>query len=153
MQLQTQILIEASPKQVWETLTKVQNYPNWNPFIKRFDGNLSVGQKVAVTIHPPQSSPMTFRPVITVLEKEKILEWQGKLYFSGLFDGNHRFELLDLGNGNTLFKHEERFSGLLVRFIDLSKTEQGFHLMNQQLKQVVESSALVDSHPQPTSIV
>ena len=38
---------------------------------------------------------MTFKPNILVFEENKELRWLGKLFFKGLFDGEHKFEIID----------------------------------------------------------
>ena len=42
-QLHTEIEIDAPTETVWETLTKLENYPNWNPFIVSAEGTVAVG--------------------------------------------------------------------------------------------------------------
>jgi hypothetical protein len=134
MKIHTQVIINASPSSVWNILTHLPSYADWNPFIKVFQGQLEVGKQVQVSIHPPQGKAMTFNPIIQILEPEQQLKWQGKLFIKGLFDGIHSFKLTALPLGYTLFEQSEEFTGLLVRFIDFTKTENGFHLMNQALK-------------------
>jgi hypothetical protein len=40
----------------------------WNPFITRIAGNLHVGQRLTVTLQPPNGRRMTFRPTLQVVE-------------------------------------------------------------------------------------
>jgi uncharacterized protein YndB with AHSA1/START domain len=37
-EINTEILINATPKKVWSILTNFAEYPNWNPFIKSIKG-------------------------------------------------------------------------------------------------------------------
>jgi hypothetical protein len=55
---------------------------------------------------------------------------------NGLFDGEHYFILKPNEKGTTDFIHGEKFSGILVPFFKgmLKKTQEGFELMNQELK-------------------
>jgi hypothetical protein len=55
----------------------------------------------------------------------------------GIFDGEHSFELLAQGQGQTRFIHKEIFSGILVPMFwsTLDRdTRAGFNNMNQALK-------------------
>ena len=64
-------------------------------------------------------------------------------FFKGVFDGEHKFELVDNGNGTTIFNHSEKFKGILVGLFKKqleNNTKKGFELMNENLKKVVESN-------------
>lgn len=61
-EIQTEILINTLSEKIWSILTKFENYPAWNPFIKSIEGEVKVGNKINVRIEPPQSKAMTFRP-------------------------------------------------------------------------------------------
>lgn len=136
--IETQIIINAAPQKVWEILTDFNNYPNWNPFIKSIAGSINIGSTLKVTIEPEEGKGMTFKPVVQSAVKNKELSWLGKLLFKGVFDGKHKFQLIDNGNGTTTFIQSEEFSGILVSFINLDKTAEGFNTMNQSLKERAE---------------
>ncbi|MFZ4545382.1 MAG: hypothetical protein ACOYOA_15120 [Saprospiraceae bacterium] len=72
---------------------------------------------------------------------EKEFRWIGHLLFKGLFDGEHKFELIDNGNGTTTFRQSEKFNGILVplfkKMLDIN-TRNGFMAMNEQLKNRAE---------------
>jgi len=135
-EIKTEILINASPTKVWSILTNFDNYPNWNPFIKSIIGDVKVGNKIMARIEPPEASGMTFKPKILSYETNKELKWIGHFIVAGLFDGEHKFELIDNGDGTTTFIHSEKFTGLLVGLSTkmLDKAKQGFIKMNVALK-------------------
>ncbi len=140
-EINTEILIQATPATVWTILTDFETYPKWNPFIKSISGALKVGNKITARIEPPGAKGMTFKPTILALETNKKFMWLGHLWFTGLFDGEHSFELIDNGNGTTTFVQSEKFKGILVplfkKMLDI-KTIQGFEAMNGALKDVAE---------------
>ena len=86
---------------------------------------------------------MTFRPTVTALEHQRLLEWLGRFVLPGLFDGRHRFELVELPDGGTRLVQSETFSGLLVRASGrtLDSTIDGFEAMNEAVKQRAETVA------------
>lgn len=139
-EITTSIIIHAGIEHVWSALTDFANYPNWNSFITSISGHVKEGSRINVRIQPPQSKPMTFKPVILSRTECKELRWKGKLLINGLFDGEHIFELSENTDGNTLFVQREQFSGILVGIINLENTRKGFERMNQQLKELVEKS-------------
>ncbi|MBK9732844.1 MAG: SRPBCC domain-containing protein [Chitinophagaceae bacterium] len=142
-EIKTEILINATPQKVWKILTDFKNYPNWNPFIKSISGEIAVGKKIIARLEPPGASGMTFKPVVLTFEKNKEFRWLGHLLFEGLFDGEHIFELIDKGNGTTLFIQREKFKGVLVpvfnKMLD-NTTLNGFNLMNKKLKELAEQT-------------
>jgi hypothetical protein len=138
-EIKTEILINSTPEKVWSILTKFDNYPNWNPFIKSLNGDVKVGKKIIVKIQPPNSKGMTFKPKILSFETNKEISWLGHLLFTGLFDGEHKFELIDNGNGTTTFKQSEKFKGIFVGLLNLENTKKGFEAMNEKLKELAES--------------
>ncbi|MDO5615923.1 MAG: SRPBCC domain-containing protein [Cruoricaptor ignavus] len=140
-EIKTEIAINATPAEVWTILTNFDDYPNWNPFIKSIKGNVKVGNKITARIEPPESKGMTFAPTILTFETNKELRWLGHLWFRGLFDGEHTFELIGNTNGTTTFIQSEKFTGILVPFfkkqID-NNTKKGFEAMNIKLKELAE---------------
>jgi hypothetical protein len=140
-EIKTEILIHAHPEKVWKVFADFQDYPKWNPFILSISGVAEVGNKIKVQLLPPGTKGMTFKPTVLVVQPQKEFRWLGHLLFPGLFDGEHRFELIDNGNGTTTFKQSETLKGILVIFfkkmLDKNTTE-GFILMNKKLKEISE---------------
>lgn len=141
IEITTQITINAKPDKVWAVLTDFENHHKWNPFIKSITGEAKVGNEIMVSIAPPDGKGMTFKPKVLSFDQNKEFRWIGKLLFKGLFDGEHKFELIDNGNGTTTFIHCEIFKGLLVGLFKKqleNNTKKGFELMNKSLKKRVE---------------
>lgn len=142
--LYTEIQIDAPAAVVWKILTDFKTYPDWNPFIQSFDILPEPGRKFSVTIQPTDKSPMTFKPVCLALIPETEFRWLGHMFFQGLFDGEHIFELKVLGPDKTLLIQRENFSGILVPLLWSqieTSTRSGFENMNRQLKNRAESTA------------
>jgi hypothetical protein len=141
-EISTSIVINSSPSVIWEILMNFDNYPNWNPFILSISGNPKVGEQIEAKIQPPGAKAMIFKPLVLVNESEKEFKWLGKLWVKGLFDGEHRFQLIDNQNGTTTFIQSEKFKGILVpllkKMLD-QKTLKGFIGMNEALKLRAES--------------
>lgn len=142
-QITTAILIRATPAKVWSVFSSFGNYPAWNPFIKSIKGNVNIGNRITVRIEPPGARGMTFTPRVLTFEAGKELSWLGSVLFSGLFDGAHKFELIDNGDGTTTFIQSEQFTGILVPLFGKQlddNTKKGFEEMNNRLKQLAEQA-------------
>jgi len=137
-EIRTEINIRTTPEKIWTILTDFEKYPQWNPFITSIKGQVEQGNKIQVRIEPPNGKGMTFNPTVITKDKNKELRWLGKLLFSGLFDGEHKFELIDNGNGTVTFIQSEKFTGIFVWMFNPEKTRQGFMEMNKKLKELVK---------------
>ena len=141
-QLHTEIEIDAPTEIVWDVLIDLDHYVEWNPFIVEAKGTPAVGERLTNRLQPPGGKAMTFRPTVTEREEEGSFEWLGRLGLPGVFDGRHRFELTQAGDGRTRVVHTEHFRGLLVRLMKRSldtNTLAGFTAMNEALKARAEA--------------
>jgi hypothetical protein len=136
--IQTEILINTDITKAWDVLMNFDNYPKWNPFITSISGEPKLGSRLTVSIKPPGGKGMTFKPRVLAFETNKELRWLGHLLFTGFFDGEHKFELIDNGNGTTSFKQSEKFKGMFVGLLNLENTQKGFEAMNEKLKEMAE---------------
>lgn len=136
--ISSQIEINATPATIWKVLTDTDKYSEWNPFIKKIKGDFVEGTKISAVI-----GDMKFKPMLLTVNKEQELKWVGKLLVKGLFDGEHRFQIVENDNGSCTFVQSERFSGLLVgpfkKKLD-TETLGGFQAMNEALKKRCEAS-------------
>jgi hypothetical protein len=136
-ELYSEIEINATSDRVWRVLTDFLTYPIWNPFIREIRGNAAAGEKLRVFLQPSGSRGMVFKPTVLKAEKNRELRWLGKLFFSGLFDGEHYFRIEPMDDTRVKFIQAEVFSGILVRLFAKSldkDTLRGFSEMNEALK-------------------
>ncbi len=141
-ELHTEITIDAPADVVWEVLTDLERYADWNPFIVAASGTVAVGERLVNRLQPPGGKAMTFKPTVTEVDEARTFEWLGRLVLPRIFDGRHRFELRTTESGGTHLIHSEHFSGLLVRVMRASLdggTRAGFEAMNDALKRRAES--------------
>ena len=140
--LETEITINTSPEVVWDILLDHNAYPDWNPFITQISGPTQPGENLLVTITPPDSKPMEFKPLVLKNDKEKEFRWVGKLIVTGIFDGEHYFLVESVGPNETRFTQGENFtgilSGLFMKMIG-KNTLAGFEIMNEALKKQAEN--------------
>lgn len=135
-EIYTEIEIDAPASVVWDIITDFDNYPQWNPFIKKISGDQIVGSQIEVFIEPPNSNRVRFKPKILSYISEEELRWLGNLWIPKLFDGEHSLIIKELDECKVLFIQKEKFNGLFVPLLSgmLKDTELGFKMMNQALK-------------------
>lgn len=141
--LETDIHISAQPEDIWTVLTDFQSYPEWNPFIKEIRGAIQTGERLHVSIDPPNGKKMAFKPSVKTVLVNETFSWVGRFLFPGVFDGEHIFTIRKTDDG-CILTQKENFSGLLVPLFWKSldtHTRAGFELMNKALKERVENRA------------
>lgn len=144
----TTIEIDAPPQAVWDVLLDFDQYDQWNPTVD-LTGRPEEGELLSLVLTLPERKPQAFRPKLLVVDEPTELRWQGRLFVPGLYDGEHRFVLEGLDDGErTRLTHAETFRGVLVGFINRrigADIETGFTLMNEALKSRVEGNDGTDA--------
>jgi len=140
-EIRDEIEILASPEDVWKALTDFDAFRDWNPFIRPVVGEAVEGVRLRVQMRPPGGRAVAFRPTVTKVVPNRELRWKGRLWISGLFDGEHIFEIEPQGAERVRFVQREAFSGLLVPFMakSIDQALSGFEEMNMALKERVEA--------------
>lgn len=88
--------IAASPERVWALLTDLQEYPSWNRFMPRVEGDLVTGGEVQAEVRFLRGffgMPLRFRAHVVRCDSCREIRWVGKLLFRWLFGGVHSFVL------------------------------------------------------------
>jgi hypothetical protein len=140
-ELTSEIEIDATPERVWSVLSDFGKFPEWNPFIRSISGKAEKGERLNVTLHPSGGRTINMSPTVLEAEPGRELRWIGHLGISGLFDGQHIFELKPSGTGKTTFVQRELFGGILLPFLTgmlRGETARGFSEMNTALKERAE---------------
>jgi hypothetical protein len=136
----TAVDIDRPATQVWAVLTDFTGYPQWNPQIRRAEGELMAGRRVKLRMHPPTGRPVTIRPRVILVNPQRELRLRGSL--PGIFSGEHWFTLEPTeGSRGTHVTQGETYRGLIVPFIGrtVAAARAGFEAYNSALKQRVET--------------
>jgi hypothetical protein len=135
-ELYTEIEIQASPEKVWQVLTDLAQYPDWNPFIHEAIGKAKVGEKVDITVRSG-SKEMTLHCQVIKVEPNQELSWKYHVILPALFSGVHTFRIEPMGANRVRFTDREEFRGWLVPLqasdID-TNSRKGFEKMDEALK-------------------
>ena len=143
-EIRTEIRIHASAAQVWKQLTDFGNYPRWNPFIRRVEGEARTGGRLRVHLEPETGISISCRPEVVRCELERELCWRGRFLFSGLLDRRHSFTIEPLDSDWVRFVQHDTFSGFLSLLIGEwleGQIRPGFERMNRALKIRAEQMA------------
>jgi hypothetical protein len=108
-----EIEIQATPERVWEALTDLGKYPEWNPLLCRAEGKLTVGEKINLTARSA-SSEMNLHCSVTMVEPNRQFSWKFHVILPFLFRGEHIFKIEPINEHKVRFIDREIFDGLLV---------------------------------------
>lgn len=100
--------VEASPEVVWRLLARIEEWPSWNPDVKRaeLDGDLEPG-----SVFRWKAGPSTITSTLTVVDAPHSIAWTGKTL--GI-RASHSWHLEGQGP-NTIVRTEESYDGLVAR--------------------------------------
>ncbi len=133
------IVIEATPEQVWEVLTDFDAMPDWSSSLQGVVGDLSDGGQ-ATAIYLNEGAPQEF-PHILTWEEGRSFSWSDPLAFAPGIVDHHRF-IVDRTDGSaTLFVQTDQLTGDDANFPAsvLAGFLRGLYAQfNQELKAEVE---------------
>ena len=131
----SEITIEASTENVWEVLTDLNSYPEWNPVMQRIEGEFTEGgmMKYKFTQNDGVSSEIAAN-IIQIIPG-KLLNQAGGMKF--ILTYNHTYQLDQIGNSTKVTIHED-YKGIGVNFWNPKKVEEAYETLNQALKERVE---------------
>jgi len=138
--IKTEIVINAPADKVWNILTNLSGYSDWNPFIVESHGAIQTKSRIR-NVMKNGDKTITFKPVIQRVEPPFYFDWVGRLFVPGIFDGHHYFQIEPITDNQVKLIHGEHFSGILAGPILKkigSETAQNFIRMNQALREEAE---------------
>jgi hypothetical protein len=139
-ELSTSIDIDAPPELVWEVLTDLAAYPEWNPFITSATGTVEIGARLRLTMQPVGARRVTLRATVLEASPGRRLRWLGRVGVPGVFDAEHTFTISGRDGGSRLAQ-DETFRGVLAPVMARSlnrHTLPAFLAMNEAIKRRAE---------------
>ena len=130
-EVSTQIVIPASPVEVWKVLVDTKGYQDWNPTWRPKEGSLQQGAYIKYDYTQPGEETIEMRFIVGKSVRPRVIEQSAGT--SGLFTNEHRWLLEEVEDG-TRVTQMESFSGILVLFSDLSWVEEAYESVNEGLK-------------------
>lgn len=108
---ETTFVINASAERVWEVLTDLARYPEWNPQITSATGTLAPGKTIDIRLALPGRPAMNLKATIEQADAHKALTWRGHLLAPWFFQGYRRFDIAPRPDGGVTVTHLEKITG------------------------------------------
>ena len=137
----TEIEIDATAERVWEVLTDIDSFPEWNPMIRWAKGEVRPGARLTVRFEPEGSRGYTFTPKLLAVEPNRKLLWLGYPRLPKLIDLEHYWIIEQITKGKVRLIHGGVIYGLLTPFgrkIFEYKSRGPFEAMNRAHKKRAE---------------
>jgi hypothetical protein len=139
----TTFAIDASAARVWEALTALDRYPEWNPQITRIRGSLQPGDRINLQLALPGGPPMDLVATIEEARPGALLTWRGHVLTRWLFEGYRRFEIESVAPERARVTHLEDIHGVLAPLFGRalgSRVQASHDALNAALKTRAEAS-------------
>jgi uncharacterized protein YndB with AHSA1/START domain len=138
------ITITASPAIVWEVLTDLERYPEWNRYSPNVSGQIAVGEVVWVEAHLDNEIQHVQNFVLSIKPQQELC-WQSADWYGFLARGTRCRWLSVTDSGTTLMVHHEVMRGplaWLIEWIYRDRIERGLQLVNESVANRAESIAV-----------
>ncbi|HEY3280346.1 MAG TPA: SRPBCC domain-containing protein [Gemmatimonadales bacterium] len=139
--------IHATPDHVWQVLSDLAGYKDWNPYITLAAGGLEVGETLTLRLEPPGSSALSVRSVVLEADEPRELRWLWMKGFSGVCDSEECFVIVPKGDNRTHVIHRLTCTGLALSLPGFASAtgarletnfREGMEAMNRALKSRVQ---------------
>lgn len=137
------IAIAASPAIVWEVLTDLERYPEWNRYSPNVKGRIAVGEVVSVEAHLDNEIQYVENFVLSIKPQQELC-WQSAGWYGFLARGTRCRWLSVTDNETTLMVHHEVMRGplaWLIEWLYRDRIERGLQLVNESVADRAEAIA------------
>lgn len=133
--------IRASSDAIWDIVSDLRTWGEWNPIYPQAAGDLRIGQTLTLTLQLPDDKPRTIQPVVLDWVPREQLHWRLSM-MGGLVNTLRYIEIEELAPGSCIVSNGEIFKGLLgtrVLKANATKLRKGFTAMGMALRDRAEA--------------
>jgi len=138
--VQTEIVIKATPGQVWEKLAGFSGYASWHTYLTGVEGTVKKGRMLRFYLRKPGNRKKNyFRAKLLTMDTDRELAWGGS--FMPFIGARHYFILQPIDAEHTRLVQGEYWKGWAGRSMGKKIYEEtffNFNEMNEKLKRVLE---------------
>lgn len=131
-----EVIVDASPSEVWQVLTDRDAYPEWNTVLLDLKGDFKVGEQVVFQFKEAEGKQYEVKAKVEEVVPDKLLNQKGGMW--GILTFDHKYILEPVGEKTKVTIHED-YAGVYVPFWDHKPLEPAYAKLNQALKARVEA--------------
>lgn len=128
--VRSEIVIPASPEQVWSVLMNIDDYPEWNGVMHLLEGRLKTGNQVKYRFFQDANSAYEIQSSVKEVVEQQLLNQGGGM--PGVLTFDHRYILEPVATGTKVIIHEQ-YRGVAVPFWNPAPVEMAYQRLNQSL--------------------
>lgn len=130
-----EISINASPERVWQVLTDMASYDEWNPTMKLVQGEVTEGNKVIYQFTQDAENASEIPANVKQIIPNALLNQTGGIPLVLTF--NHKYILEPVDGGTKVTIHED-YRGIGVNFWNPGPVQNAYERLNIALKKRAE---------------
>lgn len=111
---QTSFEVDAPAERVWDVLTRLDRYGEWNPQIPMAQGAVKQGSAIRLRLALSGRPSMEFSATVEEARPRSLLTWRGHVLAPWFFEGYRRFEISPIDEGKVAVTHIEDVHGLFA---------------------------------------
>ncbi len=141
VKIEHRIGIPAPATAIWDALSDISAWPDWNPLYPRANGVLRIGAQLDLEVAVPGQPQRTIRPIIADWVPNDQIHWNLRM-LGGLVKTTRYLEIEQLTETGCIFTNGELFDGYLGPSVAKrfrSSLRAGFAAMGEALKARVEA--------------
>lgn len=127
----TELVIPATPEQVWSVLMDTANYEQWNTVLLPIEGRLDKGEIVKYRFHQNEDNAYDIPSTVKNMEPGRLLNQAGGAM--GILTYDHRYILEPEDAGTRVTIHED-YRGIAVPFWNPAPVEKAYKKLIEELK-------------------
>lgn len=132
----SEITINANSEKVWEVLTDMKTYPEWNPTMQLIEGDVKEGGKVTYQFTQDANTVSNIGAKVLEIIPNQLLNQKGGI--PAVLTFNHKYILEPAGATTVVTIHED-YKGIGVHFWNPEPVEKAYQRLNKALKTRVEA--------------
>ena len=129
--------IPAPASVIWEVLSDLPRWGEWNPLYTRAEGALRIGEALALTEAAPGLQPAALNPRIVDWVPDAQILWRASERW-GLVSRLRYLEIETLSDEGCIFANGEDWYGRFARYVDRSRRRalyEGMEAMSHALRE------------------
>ncbi len=141
VKLEHRLGIQAPAHVVWEVISDLSTWREWNPLYPEAKGVIGFGEQLTLTLAPPGGKPRIIRPVVLDWAPDEAIHWRLST-MAGLMTSIRYLEIEKMHDTGCIFSNGELFDGLLASAIGRRakrRIRAGFAAMGEAVRDRAEA--------------
>ena len=144
--VRAEILIEATPDEVWAVITDPSSYPDWNPIFVSYEGVFAEGSQVALQMKMGEGDPTRVQVEVEDFVPREWMHQGGGYPLILTYDHNWYLEAVPEGTKVTQYEY---YTGIYVLFWDPTACATGLRTGKQKPQGEIRRLGTLDERTHP----